>query len=320
MRLCCAIYEHAARLPGASPWAVSRSADLLFRAHAEAFRCYRHSPVVVGIDLYHVEAEASGAVVGDGGAESVPKLMVSPCSTVEELASLPALDLRAGRLPRVLEAARNVRSACPEADVRVPVTGPFTLAAMLLGLEPLLEALALEPDAVERALNHLAVRQRVWCEAITCIGLNPVVFESAASPPMVSPAMARQVILPALAVLLADIRTLSGAGAMLIQGGDTAGLADPLGALPVDHLICPAETDQAAFLAGMAAHPAVTVRVNMAAGVIADPDWAVVRRELDRVAALAATRPGACLGTGIVPYATQKEQILQAINYVAGLP
>ncbi len=50
------VYEHAAFLIGRTPWEVSRDADLLFEAHAEAFRRYGHAPVVVGIDIYNLEA------------------------------------------------------------------------------------------------------------------------------------------------------------------------------------------------------------------------------------------------------------------------
>jgi hypothetical protein len=70
------VYEHAAFLIGRTPWEVSRDADLLFQAHAEAFRCYRHAPVVVGIDIYNLEAEAYGGVIerprgtGRGGEPS----------------------------------------------------------------------------------------------------------------------------------------------------------------------------------------------------------------------------------------------------------
>ena len=35
------VYEHAAFLIDRTPWDVSRDADLLFEAHAEAFRRYR---------------------------------------------------------------------------------------------------------------------------------------------------------------------------------------------------------------------------------------------------------------------------------------
>ncbi len=56
-----AVYEHAAALIGKTPVQVCRDAELLFQAHAEAFRVYDHAPVVVGIDIYNLEAEAYGA-------------------------------------------------------------------------------------------------------------------------------------------------------------------------------------------------------------------------------------------------------------------
>lgn len=58
-----AVYEHAAFLLGLSPWEVSRSAELTYRAHAAAYKHYHHAPIVVSIDIYNLEAEAYGAKV-----------------------------------------------------------------------------------------------------------------------------------------------------------------------------------------------------------------------------------------------------------------
>ncbi len=38
----------------------------------------------------------------------------------------------------VIEAARRVAAACPGADVRVPLGGPFSIATNLVGFENLL--------------------------------------------------------------------------------------------------------------------------------------------------------------------------------------
>ncbi|MBN2295787.1 MAG: hypothetical protein JXM70_25375, partial [Pirellulales bacterium] len=54
------VYEHAAQLIGATPWQASRDAELMFCAHAEAYRRYRHTPIMPGIDIYNLEAEAYG--------------------------------------------------------------------------------------------------------------------------------------------------------------------------------------------------------------------------------------------------------------------
>jgi hypothetical protein len=50
MKLEFKIFEHAAALIGRTPWEVSRDAELLFQAHAAAYRLYRHQPLIAAID------------------------------------------------------------------------------------------------------------------------------------------------------------------------------------------------------------------------------------------------------------------------------
>ena len=84
------VYEHAAKFIGRSPWEVSRSADLLVEAHAAAYAVYRHTPVVAGIDVYNVEAEAYGAVVGASRGNEVPSdVPWSPLQTLPEVVADP---------------------------------------------------------------------------------------------------------------------------------------------------------------------------------------------------------------------------------------
>ena len=66
------VYEHCARLIDRSPWDVSRDPDLLFAAQAQAFRLYGHRPVVVGVDIYNLEAEAYGAMVAKPEGTGIP--------------------------------------------------------------------------------------------------------------------------------------------------------------------------------------------------------------------------------------------------------
>ena len=80
------VYEHAAFLIGRTPWEVSRDAELLLEAHAEAFRRYRHAPIVVGIDIYNLEAEAYGGVVDQPHGTGIPAIGRPVCASVYELA------------------------------------------------------------------------------------------------------------------------------------------------------------------------------------------------------------------------------------------
>ena len=61
MKFIPAVYEHAAKVIGKTPWEVSRNKALIIEAHRAAFAMYSHTPVVVGIDIYNLEPEAYGA-------------------------------------------------------------------------------------------------------------------------------------------------------------------------------------------------------------------------------------------------------------------
>jgi DNA-binding LacI/PurR family transcriptional regulator len=77
-----AIYEHAAKLIGKTPREVSRSKDLIVQGHKAAFERYHHTPVVVGIDIYNLEAEAFGSVIAEPEGVKVFGVDDSPLCTV----------------------------------------------------------------------------------------------------------------------------------------------------------------------------------------------------------------------------------------------
>lgn len=311
------VYEHCARLIDRSPWEVSRDPDLLFAAQAAAYRTYRHGPVVVGVDIYNLEAEAYGAVVDRPGGNGIPAIVAHPLAQSADLCSLPPLDPSRGRLAMVLAVAKRLKAAHPAADVRVPVSGPFSIAASLVGLENLLCDAMADPDATSAALSALVEGQSRLCAAVRAIGLDIAFFESAAAPPLLSPPLFRRVELPALHALLGRAATIMGHPVPCVIGGDTLPILDAMLETGTRYVICPAETDQAAFMAAMASRPEVTVRVNLAPAATAGGDWSVLRAEADRVLALARTRERVCIGTGALPYETRPEVLLRLRDYVA---
>ncbi len=320
MKLVPMVYEHAAQLIGERPWTVSRSEDLLVAAHVEAFRLYHHAPVVVGIDIYNVEPEAYGAKVEEPVDAGVPCITTPLCTTLSDIAKLPVFDPCAdGRLPLILNAGRRLKQAYPHADIRIPVSGPVAIAGNLLGLEHLLFALLDEPETAEKVFRHLVQGQLAWCREIIRQGLEVIVFDSAAAPPMLSPSLFRRAVLPVFGEMLQAMQRISGTRAPLIIGGDTATIVDDLFTLDTGYLICPAETDQPAFLAACAARPDLMVRINMRAGVIASPQQDVMHREIARLVAMASGLPHVCLGTGIIPYGTPKTNMANAEKYLQQL-
>jgi len=318
MQFAPSVYEHAARLIGRTPWEVSRDARLLHDGHAEAFRLYRHSPVVVGVDIYNLEAEAYGATVAEPEGSGIPAVTKHPFSSAAELAELPPFDPEsAGRIPMVIETARGLSDELPGADVRVPVSGPFSIATSLVGFETLLMTVITEPGLARAALERLAANQRGLCEAVARAGIDVAFFESAAAPPLISPTMFREVELPALKLAMAAAAEAVGHAVPCVIGGDTAPVLDAMLETGTGYVIAPCETDQQVFMDTMAARPDVMVRVNTRSDVVARGDMPAVHAELDRIIDLCRARENSCIGTGALPYETDPEVVLAMAEYVA---
>jgi hypothetical protein len=313
------IYEHAARWVERSPWEVSRDPDLLFEGHRRAWLAYGHSPIIVGIDIYNLEAEAYGARVRQPEGNGIPAIDESVYPTVSEALGRPAFDPdRDGRIAMVIEVGRRLAAALPEAEVRIPVAGPFSIAVSLRGITPLCEDLALEPGKVGRWLMELAENQAGFCRAVVAAGLDVAFFESAAAPPLMSPRLFRQIELPALRRILAVAEGIVGHPVPCIMGGDTIHILDDLLGTGTGFLVCNAETDQGAFVSRVGAtHPRVRVRVNLDPVIVAGSDREAIGREVDRVLGITAGHPNCLMGTGCLPLETPPENVYWIRDYLA---
>ncbi|UCG58882.1 MAG: hypothetical protein JSU70_05080 [Phycisphaerales bacterium] len=311
------VYEHAARVIDKSPWQVSRSRELLARGHIEAFRLYNHLPVVVGIDIYNLEAEAYGAKLEEPADRWVPAISKHPYSTLKDLIALESLNPQTdGRIPIVIEAAGRVAHECPRADVRVPLAGPFSIASNLIGPENLLCEVVHSPETVAEALQNLVAGQVEFCKEVVRHGLDIAFFESAAAPPLLSPGQFRQIELPALSDILERTGAVAGHPVPCIIGGDTAPILESILQTGTGYVCCPAQTNQRAFMDKMKAHPEVRVRINMDSRPIAAKNWPAVEKEVDRVLTLAENRNNVCIGTGCLPYETDPDMVLRTKEYI----
>ena len=317
MKLEIVVYEHAARLIDRNPWDVSRDLDLLVEAHTEAYRRYAPSVIVPGIDVYNLEAEAYGASVecpNDNDVPSIPHPLLDTCDAVLDLPPMsPSGD---GRLQMTLAAATELKRRLPGVPVKVPVSGPFSLLSILIGFENLLCETMTATAGVAAALSHLARGQQAYARAAQSLGLDITIFESAAAPPLLSPDLFHSLVLPPLSRLISEA-TRSRQRPACIIGGNTLPILSDLLALGSDFIICPAETDQPAFLKAIPDAFKGTVRVNMRPAVFTSGDSEAMHAEADRVAAL--TRQTACasIGTGILPYEADPADVLNVRDYLA---
>jgi uroporphyrinogen decarboxylase len=311
------VYEHAAAIIGRTPWDVSRDPELLYQAHAAAYRIYRHTPIMPGIDIYNLEAEAYGAEVQQPSGSGIPAINRPMCQAARELKALRPLNPRRdGRIPMCIRVAARLAREFPETQVRVPVSGPFSIASNLVGFQNLLCDVATVPDEVAEALMHLVEGQVAFAREIKEQGVDIAFFESAACPPLLSPAMFHRVELPALNAILKGMAEVLGHPVPCIIGGNTTPILDDILSTGTSYVVAPYETNQAAFMKKMWDRVDVRVRVNSGSEIISRGSWEQIRGDADRIIGLIRGRPNVCLGTGALPYETPPENVLKLREYV----
>jgi uroporphyrinogen decarboxylase len=313
------IYEHAARFVGRSPWDVSRDPELLFAAHRAAYLEYRQQVIAVAIDIYNLEAEAYGAKVEASTPDAIPAIHRPLLGSLDEGVNLPPFDPeRDGRIAMLLSVAQRLKREFPEADVRLPVGGPFSIAFNLRGINGLCLDAADRPEMLARMLMRLAENQAVLCRAIVKAGLDVAFFESAAAPPILSPRQFHELEMPALRRVLEIAAECVGHPVPCIMGGNTYPVIDDLLSTGTNYLACNVETNQAALVERVArTHPHVKVRVNLDPGVVACRDPQRIYRAIDHVLAIVGPRTNCLMGTGAMPLETPPENIRLIREYVA---
>jgi uroporphyrinogen-III decarboxylase len=298
---------------------VSRDPDLMFEGHRRAFLEYRHQVIAVGIDIYNLEAEAYGARVEACDGNAIPAIHEPLWDSLEDgLDIAPFSPARDGRVATVINVGQRLKRQFPDADVRIPVAGPFSIAFNLRGISSLCQDAIERPEATGRMLMRLAENQAVLCRAIAQAGLDVAFFESAAAPPILSPRQFREVELPALKRALAVAAECTGHPVPCIMGGNTFPILDDILSTGTDYLACNVETDQAAFVERVSrTHPHIKLRVNLDPCVVACREPERICRGIDQVLSIVGGRPNCVMGTGAMPFETPFENVRLIREYIA---
>lgn len=319
-----AIYEHKGKLIGKRPSEVCRDADLLYEGMKRELAVYDPDMLVAGIDVYNVEAEALGAkVVYFEDSDDVPGIVEPLISSPVEARRLRVPDAeRAGRMPLYLEAAEAIqREHGEEMIIRGAVSGPFSMASMLLGAERLLLAAVEAPEQARELVEFCARVTVEFGRAFVRRGVEPILFDSRATPQLVSPRVFRNLVLPVYRDHV--IGELRGAGARyipLIIGGKTSGVLEDLIATGATQLLCDEVGSLGAFRE-KCGQAGVAFRANVDARLVHRGPAEAVRRQALEILESCRDQPGFLLGCGVVVYETPPEHVLairEAIEEAGG--
>ena len=304
------IIEHAAFLIGQTPSAVAGQASLMAQAHIEAYRRYCPDTVTVGIDVYNIEAEALGCQVRFYDDASIPGIVSHPL-TLEDGFNRIEFSPNLGRIGLMLDAASKVKQAIGnEVNVGLGICGPFSIMIELLGFETAIGALYDDDERVKHLLAALLQFQSGYCNEIVARGLGVTVFESWASPPLISPEMYRQFVFPYEKELFTHLKQLGLSARPLIIGGNTWDIVDSILDTGSTLLVSDYNTPLPLYIE-KAKEKHILVRANIDPKLVQKGAWEEISLRIKEIHDQAKTYPRLVAGTGVIPYDTPSENILQ---------
>jgi len=318
-----AIYEHKAALVGASPSRVCRDADLLYQALLRELETYDPDMLVIGIDVYNVEAEALGCkVVYFENSNDVPGIVEPIIDSPAGLSKLGVPDPEsAARMPVYLEVAKRLyREIGQDIIVRGAVTGPYSMAAELIGAEKFVLLTMDDPGFAHQVMEFCAKVTVEFGKAFLRRGVEPIMFDSRATPTLASPRVVKQLLMPVYRdYVLPELKAAGGRYLPLIIGGNTTSIIDDLIATGATQFL----SDRPANLkkwCEKALAARVPVRANVDAVLVNRGPESAIRRQAMEILRDCHAHPGFLLGCGVVAYDGKKEHVLaikQCLDEVA---
>ena len=150
---------------------------------------------VLGFDAVRVpfsqtfEAEALGCRLKPGGRDGIPGIDDPPPYSLEDKPVFPDDFLSRGKIPELLKAVRILKKELgDEVPVVAGIVGPFTIAASLVGLVPILKASLKTPQKIPPFLDMAEKAGTALANAFIDAGADMIACEDmTASPAMMAP-------------------------------------------------------------------------------------------------------------------------------------
>ena len=304
------IFEHAAFLIGQTPSSTAYSTDLMAKAHINAYNQYQHGVVTVGIDVYNIEAEAIGCKVQTYDDNSIPGI-IQTALTINDNPREIVFSASGGRIQTVIEAASQVKLAVgSEVPVSVGICGPYSILIEILGFEHVMNAIYDGEEKIAHFLESLLNYQKEYCNNIIGRGLGVSVFESWASPPLLTPEIYKEFVLPYEQELFAHLKTQGAVSRPLIIGGDTSVIAEDILKSGTTLLVSDYNTPLKKYIE-LASKNEVFLRANIDPKLVHKGAWDEISCRIKEIYNCSDVYEKIIIGTGVIPYDTPPENILR---------
>jgi [methyl-Co(III) methanol-specific corrinoid protein]:coenzyme M methyltransferase len=155
-----------------------------------------------------VEAEAMGCKVDLGFEDKTPLVMDNPFQNAADI-KIPEDLINNGRIPVVLEALEKLKEKYGDSlPIIVGITGPFTLAGHLLGVERMVRYMRTKPNEIESAIDKALEVSIEYVNALSEIGPDIIcVADPTSATELINPLQFKTIVKPRLEDLSREINT-----------------------------------------------------------------------------------------------------------------
>ena len=309
------LFEHAAMLIKKTPSEAAQDERLLEEAQLKAYEVYGHDSVTVGIDVYNIEAEALGCSVRYQKDFSIPGIENHPMEDEIDTGNI-SFSIEKGRIGKIIKAAENVhRQIGDEVNVGIGICGPFSICAELRGYENLIMDCISGEEGIVELLKAVLEFQKDYSSAIASRNLGITLFESWASPPLVSPKIFREYVMPYERELIKHIKGCGVTAMPLVIGGNTVEILDDIINTGTTLLVADYSVDMR-FYVEKAAEKNLTVRGNIDPKLVERGSLEDICKSAEQAINCSGGYKKFVLGTGVIPYHTPKEHLTVIKDYL----
>lgn len=309
------VFEHAAALINKTPSEVAIDEYLIEKSQIKAYEMYENDAVTVGVDVYNIEAEALGCTIKYHDDDSVPGIKGHVFKENIDIKNI-VFKIDKGRIKKILNAADSINKKIGnKVNVGIGICGPFSICIELVGYENLIMRIINEEEIVLDLLEATLKFQKKYCDEIIKRGLGISIFESWATPPLISPNVYRKYVMPYEKRLIKYIKNKGNLAVPLIIGGNTEIIIDDIINTGTTLLLADYDVDIKLY-AKKAEDNNILLRGNIDPKLVGKGSIDEIIKSVKELIRKKGDYKKFILGSGVVSYDTNPKNILAIKEYL----
>lgn len=308
-----AIYDLKPAFLDADPFTFGQTKQDIIEALIFEAEGLEADSLTAAYDIYNIEAEAVGCSVLRDPKILMPEIKQPLLVSLSEFDKLEAPDKLSGRMEIFIAAADNIlqryKGTIP---VRGGISGPFTMASKICPNEVLLMETVTDPEKLIPLLRFCTETIKIYAKAFADIGAGVIVFDSFASPPILSPQTYKELIQPFHRDIFIFLEHLGVLQRTLIIGGNTQSIIHDMISTGATQFLLDFTIPLEVIKTVLQEYPNTAFRVNLPPQLFTSQNTSELEEIISKTLNSLCNYKNLILGTGILPPNVPPANILSA--------